>query len=73
VNTCPRDYECAVTADGVTSVCQPAATMRSNVTSGCGRCAATATEARPLTWASLALLGLLLARRSRRHGARAAR
>jgi hypothetical protein len=44
--------------------------MRSNVSSGCGRCAATATQARPLTWASLALLGLLLARRSKSRGAR---
>jgi MYXO-CTERM domain-containing protein len=63
-NTCPRDYECVVTSDGVTSVCQER--PRTSVTgSGCGRCAAAAGSPRPLAWASLSVLGLLLAARRR--------
>jgi hypothetical protein len=76
-NACPRDYECALTGDGVTSVCQRSIPTRSNLSGGCGRCAASATGARPLGWASLSLLGLLLAgrtsRRKRGAGARSER
>jgi MYXO-CTERM domain-containing protein len=50
----------------VTSVCQRSIPTRSNLSGGCGRCAASATGARPLGWASLSLLGLLLARRTSR-------
>ncbi len=63
-NACPRDYDCTLTSDGVTSVCQPQ--MRSQVTSGCGRCvvgAGSESAARPLTWISLGLLGWLVVRR----------
>lgn len=62
-NACPRDYDCTLTSDGVTSVCQPH--MRSQVTSGCGRCAVgrEASSARPLTCITLGLLGMWVARR----------
>lgn len=70
-NPCPREYDCALTADGVTSVCQRGADpepIRSD--GGCGRCAAgggsSSGAPSDLSWAAIAgLLGLLVSRRRR--------
>jgi hypothetical protein len=62
-NACPRDFECTLTADGVTSVCEPR--ERSRVTSGC-RCAAPGGRGSMPIGAALLIAGLVLAVVTRR-------
>jgi len=64
-NACPRDYECVVTADGVTSVCE----QRSRIQSTACRCAAPGRgPALPIATSTLVALALgwTFARRTRR-------
>lgn len=66
---CPRDYDCLLTADGVTSVCQlrdaPPPSMPPSSSGGCGRCTVGGSADSPLTWAVLAMLGVMVRLRRR--------
>jgi hypothetical protein len=64
VNACPREFVCTLTADGVTSVCEPRETTAPR-SSGC-RCAAPGARSGAPTSALLLLVGLALAVIARR-------